>query len=135
MIYIWLNLGPILVATAIGLLLGAAHRATGDRAGGDRASARISVGMRVIATLGLFWFASILAGALILAPPRAAPWIMAVGSAVVIWAGFVAPVVAITERYRGVGAAVIVRDCAWWLVTMVAQAVAMKLIGLVPPPV
>lgn len=127
MIYIWLNLGPILVATAIGLLIGAAYRATFDRA-----AAHVSAGMLLTATLGLFWFASILAGALILAPPKAAPWIMAVGSAVVIWAGFVVPVVAITERYRGARATVI---CAYWLVTMVAQAVAMKLIGLVPPPV
>jgi hypothetical protein len=129
MIYILLNLAPILVATAIALLLGAAYRAMFDRG-----APRLSVPTLVIATLGLFWFASILAGALILAPPKAAPWIMAVGSAVVIWAGFVLPVVAITQSYRGARPGQIARDAAFWLGTMVAQAVVMKLIGLAPPP-
>ncbi|WP_404370572.1 hypothetical protein AB5I39_02220 [Sphingomonas sp. MMS24-J45] len=130
MIYIWLNLFPILTATALGLMIGWAYRATFDRSAG-----RISVGAIVTAALGLFWFASILAGALILAPPKAAPWIMAVGSAVVIWAGFVLPVVAITHSHRGGRASLIARDSLYWLITMIAQAVAMKLIGLVPPPV
>lgn len=130
MIYIWLNLFPILIATALGLMIGAAYRVTFDRAAG-----RMSVGAVVTAALGLFWFASILAGALILAPPKAAPWIMAVGSAVVIWAGFVLPVVAITHSYRGGRPALIGRDSLYWLLTMTAQAVAMKLIGLVPPPI
>ena len=129
MIYILLNLAPILVATAIGLLLGAAYRTTFDR---NTAMPRI--GTLVTAALGLFWFASILAGALILAPPKAAPWIMAVGSAVVIWAGFVLPVVAITQSYRGARVGQITRDSLFWLVTMIAQAVAMKSIGLVAPP-
>lgn len=130
MIYILLNLAPILVATGIGLLLGAAYRATLDRS----ATPPVSITTLLVATLGLFWFASILAGALILAPPKAAPWIMAVGSAVVIWAGFVLPVVAIMQSCRGARFAQIMRDAAFWLVTMVAQAVAMKLFGLVPPP-
>lgn len=130
MIYILLNLAPILVATGIGLLLGASYRATLDRG----ATPPVSITTLLVATLGLFWFASILAGALILAPPKAAPWIMAVGSAVVIWAGFVLPVVAITQSYRGARFGRIMRDAAFWLVTMVAQAVVMKLIGLVAPP-
>lgn len=130
MIYIVLNVLPILVATALALLLGAGYRAAFDRS-----AARISAGTLLTAAVAFFWFAAILAGALILAPPKAAPWIMAVGSAVVIWAGFVLPVVAITHSYRGVRAATIARDSLFWLVTMVVQAVAMKLIGLVPPPV
>ena len=131
MIYIYLNLLPILTATAIALLIGAAYRATLDR-GAPRI---VSIRTLVVAALGSFWFASILAGALILAPPKAAPWIMAVGTAVVIWAGFVLPAVAITQSYRRARAAQIVGDCGYWLVVMVAQAVAMKLIGLVPPSV
>lgn len=130
MIYIWLNLFPILIATVLGLMIGPAYRVTFDRAAG-----RMSVGAIVTAALGLFWFASILAGALILAPPKAAPWIMAVGSAVVIWAGFVLPVVAITHSYHRAPPRRAVGDSLYWLITMVAQAVAMKLIGLVPPPV
>lgn len=131
MIYILLNLGPILVATAIALLLGALyHIALGRPVPGS-----VSAGTIAVAALGAFWFASILAGALILAPPKAAPWIMAVGTSVVIWAGFVLPVLAITQSYRRASVATIVGDSACWLVAMVAQAVAMKLIGLVPPPV
>ena len=130
MIYILLNLAPILVATAIGLGIGALYRATLDRA----APPTVSLGTLIVAVLGSFWFAAILAGALILAPPKAAPWVMAVGTAVVIWAGFVLPVVAITQSYRRARTASIVGDSAYWLVAMTAQAVAMKLIGLVPPP-
>ena len=128
MIYILINLVPILVAKLIGLMLGTAYHVAFGRG-------RVAVSAIVVAALGLFWFASILAGALILAPPKAAPWIMAVGSAVVIWVGFVLPVVAVTQRYHGVAARRIVGDSLFWLVTMVTQAVAMKLIGLVPPPV
>lgn len=129
MIYIWLNMLPIFMATGIALVLAAAYRAV-DRS----APAAVSVGMVAVAALGSFWFASILAGALILAPAKAAPWVMAVGTAVVIWAGFVLPVVAITQSYRRARVGGIVADAGYWLVTMVAMAVAMKLIGLVPPP-
>lgn len=130
MIYIYLNLLPILTATVIGLAIGALYRATFDPV----APPEMSLGALVIAALGSFWFASILAGALILAPPKAAPWVMAVGTAVVIWAGFVLPVVAITQTYRRARVASIVGDAAYWLVAMTAQAVAMKVIGLVAPP-
>lgn len=130
MIYIYLNLVPILAATAIALLIGAVYHTTFAR----NAPRRVGAGTVVVAALGSFWFASILAGALILAPPKAAPWIMAVGTAVVIWAGFVLPAVAITQSYRRARLASIVGDSAYWLVAMAAQAIAMKLIGLVPPP-
>ena len=130
MIYIYLNLVPILVATGLALLLGVGYRALLDR----DAPRAVSMATLAVAALGGFWFASILAGALILAPPKAAPWIMAVGTAVVIWAGFVLPAVAITQSYRRARVAAIVGDSGYWLVAMVAMAVAMKTIGLVPPP-
>ncbi len=130
MIYILLNLVPILAATVLGLALGYLHHRIAG--GGARTPAW---GLIVTTALGEFWLAAILAGALILAPPKADPWVMAVGSAVVIWAGFVLPLLAITLGYRGVPVRLIARDCAHWLVLMVAQAVLMKSIGLVPPPV
>jgi len=130
MIYIYLNLLPIMAATLLGLAIGAVYH----RIGGGTARMP-SPGLIVTAALGEFWLAAILAGALILAPPKADPWIMAVGSAVVIWAGFVLPLLAITLGYRGVPVRLIVRDCAQWLILMVAQAVLMKAMGLVPPPV
>lgn len=128
MIYILLNLWPIGVATLIGLIIGAAyHRLSGG-------VARPPTGLVLSAALAEFWLAAILAGALILAPPKADPWVMAIGSAVVIWAGFVVPVLVVTLGYRGVPRRRIVGDCGHWLVVMAVQAVAMKAIGLIPPP-
>lgn len=120
---------PILIATAAGLMLGAGHHLLAG-AGAKRPS----IGLMITAALAEFWLAAILAGALILAPPKADPWIMAVGSAVVIWAGFILPVVATTLGYRGHSVRIIARDCGHWLIVMMAQATIMKLIGLVPPP-
>lgn len=129
MIYIAINLLPIVAATILGLAIGYGwHRATGDRRS-------IGSGMAMVAVLGEFWLAAILAGALILAPPKAAPWVMAVGSAVVIWAGFVLPAVAISLAHRGIRAGAVASEAIHWLVVMTAQAVLMKAIGLVPPPI
>ena len=128
MIYILLNLVPIAVATVVGLAIGYAWRAA---LGSD---GRLGTGTVALAALGEFWLAAILAGALILAPPKADPWVMAIGSAVVIWAGFVLPAVAISLAHRGVAARGVVTDALHWLVVMTVQAVVMKAIGLVPPP-
>lgn len=128
MIYILLNVGPILAATLLGLVIGwLYHRLTGT--GG-----RITPTTVLIAALGEFWLAAILAGALILAPDKASPWVMAIGSAVVIWAGFVLPLLAITQSYRGAPARILIGDNLHWLAVMLAQAVLMKSVGLVPPP-
>ncbi|OYY90317.1 MAG: hypothetical protein B7Y45_08470 [Sphingomonas sp. 28-66-16] len=129
MIYILLNLAPIAAATLLGLAIGFGyHRAIGN-------PRSMSTGLVVLAALGEFWLAAILAGALILAPDKADPWIMATGSAIVIWAGFVLPLLAITQVYRSAPRASVIGDSLHWLVVMLVQAVAMKLIGLVPPPV
>ena len=81
------------------------------------------------------WFAAILAGALILAPAKAGSWTMALGSAVVIWIGFVMPALAVTLRYRGLPRRVVALDCGHWLGLMLVQAVVLKLIGLTAPVV
>jgi hypothetical protein len=127
MIYILLNAGPILAATLAGLLIGwVYYRLAGlPRAG---------VGLLVTVALAQAWFAAILAGALILAPAKAGDWTMAIGSAVVIWIGFVVPVSVVTLRARQIGAGAVVADCLYWLVVMVAKAFVLKSIGLVPPP-
>lgn len=127
MIYILLNLAPIMGATLCGLAIGYGwHRLS-------RAQP-IGAGTAALALVGEFWLAAILAGALILAPPKADPWVMAVASAVVIWAGFVAPAVAISLAHRGVAARGVAGTVLHWLAVMVVQAVVMKAIGLVPPP-
>ena len=127
MIYILLNAGPILAATLAGLLIGAIYLRL---AGLPRAG----LGLIVTVAIAQAWFAAILAGALILAPPKAPDWVMAIGSAVVIWIGFVVPVSVVTLRARRVGAGEVAADCLYWLVVMVVQAVILKSMGLVPPP-
>jgi len=128
MIYILINVLPILAATALGLAIGWVY----NRAVG--AGRRLTPGLVLLAALGEFWLAAILAGALILAPDKASPWVMATGSAIVIWAGFVLPLLAITQGYRGAPARTMISDNLHWLAVMLAQAVLMKAIGLVPPP-
>ncbi len=123
MIYIKLNAFPILAATLAGLLVGFAMRRQ-----------RRSAGFYITAFVAEAWFAAILAGALILAPPKAAPWVMAIGTAVVIWVGFVAPATIVTLRQRGVSWAAAGGDCLYWLLVMVVQALVLKSLGLVPPP-
>ena len=128
MIYIVLNALPILAATLAGLVIGAIYLRL---AGLPRAT----LGLVATTAIAQAWFAAILAGALILAPPRAPEWVMAIGSAVVIWIGFVVPVSVVTLRARKIAGGAVAADGLYWLVVMVAQAVVMKSIGLVPPPV
>ena len=124
MIYILLNAVPILLATLAGLLAGmVVHRG------------RVTPADAAVRYVAQAWFAAILAGALILAPPRAAAWVMAMGSAIVIWAGFVVPVTVVTLRQHGVAWRLVARDCGYWLLVMVVQALVLKAWGLVPPPV
>lgn len=53
--------------------------------------------------------------------------------AVVIWIGFLVPVLVVTLRHRGEDGRTLALDCGHWLGVMVVQAVVLKLIGLVPP--
>jgi len=127
MIYIILNFEPILLATLAGLLVGAAYlRVAGLSLRGP--------GLLLTTAIAQGWFAAILAGALILAPAKAGDWTMALGSAVVIWIGFVAPVNIVTLRARRHGWSTVIMDSLYWLAVMVVQAVVLKSWGLVPPP-
>ena len=123
MIYIVHNLVPILLATLAGLAVGALFHP----------AARRRVGWWATAFVAGFWFAAILAGALILAPAKADPWVMAVGTAIVIWLGFVAPALVVTLRARGVAVAGVARDAAYWLATMVVEAAVLHAVGLTAP--
>ena len=59
---------------------------------------------------------------------------MSLGSAVVIWIGFVVPVNIVTLRARRHGWPTAVMDSLYWLAVMLVQAVVLKSWGLVPPP-
>ena len=136
MIYIVDNAVAILAATLVALLVGAGYRRLvgGDASGRGTARRLPALGSTIATVLALAWFVAILAGALILAPAKAAPWTMAIGTAVVIWAGFVAPATVVTLLARSVGTAGIARDAGWWLVVMVAAAGVLHAIGLTAPP-
>lgn len=128
MIYIVLNAVPIALATLAGLMVGWFYlRIAG--------LSRRGLGLLVTTAIAQGWFAAILAGALILAPAKAGDWTMAIGSAVVIWIGFVVPVSVVTLRARGYAWSATLLDCLYWLVVMLVQALVLKSWGLVPPPV
>lgn len=123
MIYIVINAIPIALATILALLLAQFI----DRPKG--------LANWLVALLSAAWLGAILAGALILAPPKAPIWVMTIGSAVVIWAGFVAPTLATSLRLAGQRWGRVGPASLWWLVVMLVQAVVMRLVGLTPPPV
>lgn len=127
MIYIWLNIVPILIATLAGLAIGAVWTRVSGRPVGS--------GVIVLALVAEFWLSAILAGAVILAPDQASAWTMALGSAFIIWVGFVLPVLVVTLGVLGTGAGAIASASGYWLVTMLVQAALLQAMGLVPPPV
>ena len=132
MIYIVLNGGAILAASTVGLLLGLVWQAVTDR---RQAGGAGLAGTLLLAFVAEAWLCAILAGALILAPPKGSVWTMTIASAVVIWLGFVVPSLAASYRMRAVPGRAALVDCGYWLVVMLAQAMVLRLIGLVPPPV
>lgn len=131
MIYILLNIVPILAATLASVAFGAALSKVVPPSG---TANRRSIGFVAIVFLAEFWLCSILAGALILAPPQAGEWTMALGSAVVIWIGFVVPALVVSLGYRGIPAGRIALHCGHWFGAMLIMALVLKSIGLVPPP-
>ena len=121
MIYIVINAIPIGIATLLGLLLAQFV----DRPKG--------LGGWIVALISAAWLCAILAGALILAPPKAPVWVMTLGTAVVIWGGFVLPTLATSLHMAGQRWNRIAMACLWGLAVMLVLAVVMRLIGLTPP--
>ncbi|QXQ04806.1 DUF1761 domain-containing protein [Sphingosinicellaceae bacterium] len=133
MIYILQNFVPIAAATFAGLAFAALWYGLLGRSEAPTVR-HYTTGLIVTDIIAEFWFASILAGALILAPDKANPWVMAIGSAVVIWIGFVVPVLVVTLRHRGEDGRTLALDVGHWLGVMVVQAVVLHAIGLTAPP-
>lgn len=126
--YINLNLMPIGLAAVFGLIIGLLHfllSRPGERPGLD---------FVVLTAIAEFWLAAILAGALILGPQVADPWVIAIATAVIIWIGFIVPALMVTLRFRGLPGSMAAADCVHWLLVMVAQAAVMHGVGLVKPP-
>ena len=128
--YILLNARPILAATLAGFFLSVAYAATG---GAGMGGARRTAGLAALAFVAQGWVACILAGALILAPRQAGAWTMALGSAAVIWVGFILPTLVVTLRFRGSRAGAALGDALAWLAIMLVQAAVLQLVGLARP--
>lgn len=131
--YIASNLPAIVAATAAGLLLGVIYAVAVRRLHRGGVASHPRWGLVLLAIVAEFWLACILAGALILAPPGANAWVMAVGSAVVIWIGFVLPTLLVSYGFRGLGAGATAGDVLHWLAVMVLQAAVLHVIGLTHP--
>lgn len=130
MSYILDNIVQILVATGAGLLFGFLwYRTLGQHAG----AVPLTGGRAAVAFVAEFWLASILAGALILAPPEAGEWVMAVGTPIVIWIGFVVPALVVTLGRMGTRGSVIVQEAGHWFGVMLVQALVLQLIGVSAP--
>ena len=128
MAYIGSNIGPILAATLVGLMVGAIYAAVLRHAGQLRHPAWL-----LLAILAEFWLACILAGALIVAPVQVGRWVVAIGSAVVIWMGFVLPSLLVSYGFRRQSAGATIGDLLHWLAVMVTQAAVLEAVGLTHP--
>ncbi len=126
MSYILVNLLAILAATGVGLGLGLI---------GVLLSRNLLPDARALMVVALaeFWLASILAGALILAPPEAPQWIMALATPFIIWIGFIVPVIAVLGAVGEVSSRASVLIALHWLCVMLAMAVTLQWIGLSGP--
>jgi len=132
MTYILDNIVPILAATAAGLLFGFLWYRT---LGVTRDAHPLTAGFAAVAFAAEFWLASILAGALILAPPQAGVWVMTLATPVVIWIGFLVPALVVSLARRRLAPGAVAQECFHWLGVMLVQATVLRLVGLVGPTV
>jgi len=56
---------------------------------------------------------------------------MALGSAVVIWIGFIVPVLMVTHLFHGLSLASALLDSGHWIAVLLAQAAVLHLVGLI----
>jgi hypothetical protein len=122
MSYIITNIAPIAAATIVGLAVLWLGFRTNLRGA-----------LPAIAAVALFWLAAILAGALILAPVDAGAWTVALGTAFIIWLGFVLPALCVALPLRGASLTRALADAALWLAIMLAQAATLQSVGLIKP--
>lgn len=128
LIYILQNIGPILAATMAGLIFGYAYY----RALPGPSPAGLTTALAAFAAE--FWIAAIIAGALILAPDEAGAWTMALGTAIILFIGFVFPAMLVSNLVAGRGFGPTFRDGGHWLGVFLLQAFVMEALGLVAPP-
>lgn len=136
--YILVNAGPILAATLAAFVFGAAWYGALAKpwmraARLDGAELRPSLLLYLFVIACEAWIAAILAGALILAPVEAGGWTVALGSAFIIWVGFVLPVIAVNHRYQRLPWTLTAIDAGHWLGAMLLMSAVLRAIGVEGP--
>ncbi len=143
MIYIIENILPILAATIAAYVFGAiyysalskpwmkASRITPAEMHGASGFAKASP--FIISFVAEFWMASILAGALILAPVEAGVWTVAFGTAFILFIGFVFPTMAVNNAYSFRKPILTLIDGVHWLGVLLIMAGVLRLIGVEGP--
>lgn len=139
MIYIWLNIVPILLATAAAFAFGAGYYTLLGKpwmaaASLDAKSIKPTPWPFIIAFVAEFWIASIQAGALIVAPAFDSPWTMAIGTAIILWLSFVMPTMLVNHQYEGRPLSLTLINGGHWLGVFLIQVIVLQAMGLVPPP-
>ncbi len=142
MIYIWQNIIPILAATIAAFAFGGLYywvlrKPYLNAAGTNAMAAEKRPGLLhyIAIFIAEFWMAAILAGAVILAPTDqgAGPWTMALGSAFIIWIGFVLPALFVNYRLLGLSRRLVLIDTLHWLIAMMLMAATVQAIGVSSP--
>ncbi len=137
MIYILHNALPILAAAFAAMCFGVVWAYLVGRwtQGGVASGSRPALSTSTVALSFACeaWIAAILAGALILAPVEAGGWTVALGSAFIIWAGFVLPVLTAAFRFRGLAWRLVLADTLRWLGAMLVMAAVLRMIGVEAP--
>ena len=87
----------------------------------------------ILAAIAQFWLAAVFAGALILGPRTATPWLTTMITAVIVWVGFVVPTLMVTLRFRGHSGPMAAADSLHWLLVLLVLAAVMRSMGLEAP--
>jgi hypothetical protein len=131
--YIVINAVPILAAAQAALVFGVGWYGLWARRPTDRAALQSWAVLVPLAFVCEAWIAAILAGALILAPVEAGGWTVALGSAGIIWGGFVLPPIVVTHRLRRLSWKQVLTDAGHWLGAMLVMAAVLRAIGVEGP--
>ncbi len=88
----------------------------------------------ILAAIAQFWLASVLAGALLMAPRTGQPWPAMLMLVFIIWVGIVVPPLMVTLRFRGHSGPMAAADSVHWLLVLLVQGSIMMSLGLKMPP-
>lgn len=143
MIYIIQNIWAILAGTVAGFAFGAGYftllkkpwmqAARLSEADLSGPGGKVSPAPYIVTFAAEFWIASILAGALILAPVEAGIWTITVVTPIILWIGFVMPAMLVNNSFERRPFSLFAINAGHWLGALVIQAVVIRLVGVSAP--